>query len=154
LSRNKFLKGREMIRYLVVLVVAVFATGWAGDVKKVDLNVNGMHCDQCADKVKSALKKVQDVQDVQVSMEKGTAQISLAPNSSTKTEVLAKAVADAGYGASYEEGTETKTLVATKVHHEDKDCDEKVGTKVDCAKDGKSDCCGEKATKTKVIKKK
>lgn len=143
-----------MVRYLAVLVLAAFATGWAGDVKNVDLNVTGMHCDGCATKIKSALKKVQDVQDVQVNVEKGTAQISLVSNSTTGTEVLAKAVADAGFGASYMDGNETKTLVAVKAHHGDMDCDEKGEAKIDCAKEGKSGCCEEKATKMKTMKKK
>ncbi len=143
-----------MIRYLAVFVVVAFATGWAGDGKKVDLTVSDMHCDHCADKVKSALKKFQDVRDVQVSTKKGTARVFLVSTSVINTEVLAKAIADAGYGASYIEGAETKTLAATKGAHADGDCDKEGMSKMDCAKEGKMGCCEEKTSKTKALKKK
>lgn len=141
------------MRYAVVLVVVAFATAWAGDLKKVDLTIDGMHCENCSGKVKSALQKIKDVKDVQVSLKKGTAKVSLASTSATSVEMLAKAVSEAGYTASYKEGGETKTLAAIKTEHDDKDCDGKDGTKVDCAKDGKTGCCMEKGTKAKTMKK-
>lgn len=143
-----------MMRYLVVLAISAVAFAWGGDLKKVDLTVTGMHCDNCTDRVKSALGKVQDVHSVEVDLKKGTAQVELVSGSSTTPHMLAEAVADAGYGATYNEGSETKTVKATTAHVEDKDCMQKDGSKVDCPKGAKGDCCTGKAAKAKVIKKK
>jgi copper chaperone CopZ len=142
-----------MMRYVVALLIAAFAIAWAGDVRKVDLTVTGMHCDRCVEKVKSALQKVTDVKDVAVSLKRGSAKVMLASTSATSSEMLAKAIADAGYSASYKEGKELRTLAAT---NKDMDCDEKDGdhAKMDCAKDEKSDCCAGMGAKTKVTKKK
>ena len=141
------------MRYAVVLLLAALTTAWAGDVKKVDLTVKGMHCEDCSGKVKSALQKVKDVKDVEVNLKKGMAQVSLEATSDVNAEVLAKAVADAGFTASYKDGKETKTLTTAKAMHEDKDCDDMAGEKEDCKKDGKSGCCMDKGAKTKSMKK-
>ena len=141
------------MRYAVVLLLAALTTAWAGDVKKVDLTVKGMHCEDCSGKVKSALQKVKDVKDVEVNLKKGMAHVSLEANTDVNAEVLAKAVADAGFTASYKDGKETKTLTAAKTMHGDKDCDDMAGDKEDCKKKGKSGCCMDKGAKTKSMKK-
>ena len=133
--------------------MVALTTAWAGDVRKVDLTVKGMHCEDCSGKVKSALQKVKDVKDVEVSLKKGIAKVSLEANSEVNTEVLAKAVADAGFTATYIDGKETKTLTAAKAMHEGKDCDDMAGNNEDCKKEGKSGCCMDKGTKTKTMKK-
>jgi copper chaperone CopZ len=144
-----------MMRYVVALLIAGLATAWAVDVKKVDLTVKGMHCEDCSGKVKSALQKIKDVKDVEVSLKEGTAQVSLDAGSDVSAEVLAKAVADAGFTSSYKDGNETKTLTASKTALKDKDCSGKDGDlKADCAKEGKSGCCMEKSSKAKTMKKK
>ena len=142
------------MRYLAVVVVAVVAIAWGGDLKKVDLAVTGMHCNHCTDRVKEALTKVQDVKNVQVDLKKEIAEVELASSSSTTPTMLASAVADAGYGASYKDGDEMRTVEATKAHVEDKECMQKEGGTMDCAKDAKADCCKGKSAKAKVIKKK
>ena len=142
-----------MTRYAVVFLLVAIATAWAGDVRKVDLTVDGMHCKNCTDKVKSALQKVKDVKDVSVSLKEGTAQVSLEASSDVNAEVLAKAVADEGYTASYKDQDETKTIKAVQDKHSDKDCPEMTGDKKgDCSKDAKSDCCKEKSAKGKTTK--
>ena len=141
-----------MIRYALVLLLAAFTMAWAGDVKKVDLTVKGMHCESCSDKVKSALEKVKDVQGVEVSLKKGSANVSLASSSATTTEVLAKAVAEVGFTASYKDGKETKTVAAATMSHKEDDCDEMVeGKKSDRKKDG-AGCCEKMGTKKKETK--
>ncbi len=147
------LKGFEMMRYLVVLAITAVAFASGGDLKKVDLTVTGMHCNNCTDRVKSALTKVQDVQGVEVDLKEGTAEVELVSSSSTTPHMLAEAIADAGYGVTYNDGNETKTVEATKAHTEDKDC-VKDGSKMDCPKGAKADCCTGKSAKAKVIKKK
>lgn len=141
-----------MMRYVVVLLLAAFTTVWAGEVKKVDLTVKGMHCEDCSGKVKSALQEVKDVKDVEVNLKKGMAHVSFEAASSVNAEVLAKAIADAGFTASYKDGKETKTLTA-KTMHDNKDCDDMAGENEDCKKDGKSGCCMDKGAKAKTMKK-
>lgn len=140
-----------MMKYAVAFLVVVFTTAWAGDLKKVDLNVKGMHCENCTDRVKSAVKKVKDVRDVEVNLEDGIARVSLEEGTATTTAGLAKAIADVGFAASYDDNGETRTVDAVKTKHHDEDCDkEMVGDmKGDCMKEGKSDCCKGKTMKMK-----
>jgi len=142
-----------MMRYVAVLLMASCAVAWAGDVKNIDLTVSGMHCGRCADKVKAALKKVADVKDVAVNLKKGSAKITLASTSATSTEMLAKAVADAGYSTSYKDGKEVKTMAATSkdAEFEQKDGDH---ANMDCTDEATSGCCMGKAEKAKEIKRK
>lgn len=143
------------MRVALVLLVLACATALAGDVKKVDIAVKGMHCDDCSGKVKSALQKVKGVEDVEVSLKEGTAQVSFESSSAVNSEVLAKAVADAGFTASYKDGDDTKTLTAAKSSQKDDDCEMKDGDKKkDCMKEGMSGCCEGKSAKTKSMKKK
>jgi copper chaperone CopZ len=143
------------MRVALVLFVLAWSTALAGDVKKVDIAVKGMHCDDCTGKVKSALQKVNGVRDVEVNLTKGTALVSLESNSSVNSEALAKAVADVGFTASYKEGDQTKTLTAAKSNHEEDDCEVKAGDKKEgCMEEGMSGCCEGKSTKTKTVKKK
>jgi copper chaperone CopZ len=154
-STGKNLNERDfqMVRQLVVMLIVVSAVAWGGDVKNVDLTIEGMHCPRCVEKVKSALLKISDVKEVAVDLKKGSAKIALASSSSTSTEVLAKAVADAGYSASYKVGDETKSLTAASKSDE---CETKDGhhAKMDCTDDAKSGCCMEKGMKTKEVKRK
>ncbi len=137
----------------MVCLFLAFATAWAGDVKKIDLTVDGMHCKGCTDRVKSALEKVKDVKEVNVSLKEGSAQVSLEATSDVNAEVLAKAVADEGYTASYKDGDETKTIKATDEMVSDKDCPKMTDAKMkDCPEHAKSDCCMGKSTKTKSTK--
>ena len=142
------------MRYLVVLAITAVAFASGGDLKKVDLTVTGMHCSNCTDRVKSALTKVQDVQGVEVDLKKGTAKVELVSGSSTTPHMLAEAIADAGYSAIYNDGSEPKTVEATVGHMQDKDCVQKDDSKMDCPKGAKGDCCMGKSAKAKVIKKK
>lgn len=146
-------KESPMTRYAVLFLLLGFAAALAGDVRKVDLTVDGMHCKVCTDKVKSALQKVKDVKDVSVSLKEGTAQVSLEAASEINAEALAKAVSDAGYTASYKDGEQTKTVKAVEDKPADKDCPQMMGDKKgDCAKGMKSDCCMDKSTKSKTTK--
>lgn len=59
------------------------------------LNVEGMSCMHCVKKVETALKEVKGVKSVNVSLENKTAELTLKED--IDTEVLKKAVEDAGY---------------------------------------------------------
>jgi copper chaperone CopZ len=141
-----------MMKYAAVALVAVFTTAWAGDLKKVDLKVEGMHCGNCTERVKSAIEKVKNVKDVEVSLEGGIASVSLEEGSATTPAILAKAIAGVGFAASYDEQGETKTVSAVEVDHHDEDCDEEMaeGYHSDSKGGVKKECCKSKATKTEV----
>ena len=62
-----------------------------------ELVINGMTCDSCAAHVRQALEKVPGVRSAQVSYPKGTARLTLAPD--TPVAALVAAVAAAGYRA-------------------------------------------------------
>ena len=59
------------------------------------LNVEGMSCIHCVKKVETALKDVKGVKSVNVSLENKTAEVTLKED--VDTEVLKKAIEDAGY---------------------------------------------------------
>jgi mercuric reductase len=62
-----------------------------------ELVISGMTCDSCATHVRQALEKVPGVRSAQVSYPKGTAKLTLAPE--TPVAALMSAVAAAGYRA-------------------------------------------------------
>lgn len=66
--------------------------------KTVKLNVEGMHCEGCVSRVKSALGEVSGVDEVAVFLDRNEAQVTA--DESASVESLVRAVEDAGYSAS------------------------------------------------------
>lgn len=66
--------------------------------KTVKLSVDGMHCEGCVSRVKSALDEVPGVTDVEVSLDRNEAEVTA--DDSTSEESFVKAVEEAGYSAS------------------------------------------------------
>lgn len=66
--------------------------------KTVKLSVDGMHCEGCVSRVKSALDEVPGVTDVEVSLDRNEAEVTA--DVSTSEESFVKAVEEAGYSAS------------------------------------------------------
>jgi len=66
--------------------------------KTVKLSVDGMHCEGCVSRVKSALDEVSGVTDVEVSLDRNEAEVTA--DDSASEESFVKAVEDAGYSAS------------------------------------------------------
>jgi copper chaperone CopZ len=149
-----------MYRFAVVLLIIVVAFGFtsAQTTKTVKLAVTGMKCENCVTKVDKALRGVEGVKDVKVSLEKKSAEVVLA-SADVKSEVLLKAVAEAGFGVS----TGKMKMAAKKAEKESCDMDKmnketkmkkEGGPKEDCCKDAKKDeaakkedCCKDKETK-------
>jgi Cu+-exporting ATPase len=63
--------------------------------KKIKLNIDGMHCASCANNIEKSVKKVAGVKECNVSLmlKKGTVECE----DNVDTEELKKAVARAGY---------------------------------------------------------
>jgi copper chaperone CopZ len=145
-----------MYRFAVVLLIVVVAFGFTSaqttKTKTVTLAVSGMKCENCVTKVDKALRGVEGVKDVKVSLEKKSADVVLA-STSVKSEVLLKAVAEAGFGAS------AGTLKMTAKKDMKESCEMGKEGKKDCAATGdcskdekkdeakKEDCCKDKETK-------
>ena len=88
------------MKKLIVLFTLIFAfTAFAAE-KMVKLNVAGMTCNGCVTKVEKSLKAVEGVSDAKVSLDEKSATITLASNSKTTTDVLVKAITEAGFTAS------------------------------------------------------
>jgi Au+-exporting ATPase len=129
-----------MKRTLIVALALVFSLGLASDDKKsqsVKLYLAGLECNNCVKKVETALKKVDGVSTVSVSLKKMTADIKLASTGSVKTDLLIKAVSDAGFGAATTKTAASKLTVKHK-EGEDEDCE------------GEDDCCATKDGKKKA----
>ncbi|MBI4482785.1 MAG: heavy-metal-associated domain-containing protein [Acidobacteria bacterium] len=81
---------------------------WAGEKEgKTCLNVKGMTCGHCVDRVKTALEKVEGVKTADVQLKEGHADVRTIKQ--VKFESLAKAVHEAGFEAS-----STETCVEKK----------------------------------------
>ncbi|MFP3947846.1 MAG: heavy-metal-associated domain-containing protein [Longimicrobiales bacterium] len=65
--------------------------------KTVKLNVEGMHCEGCVSRVKSALGEVSGVDTVAVFLDRKEAQVTT--DASASVDSLIQAVEDAGYSA-------------------------------------------------------
>lgn len=67
--------------------------------EKVTLNVHGMSCQGCVGSVMRALKATPGVQDVNVTLQPGRAEVSYDP-ARTDVAALRSAIEDAGYAVS------------------------------------------------------
>ncbi len=123
---------RFIVVFVVIMIVVGVASAQGSKSPTVSLAVSGMKCEDCAAKVDKALRGVDGVKDVTVNLKNQTAQIVLA-SASVKSDVLIKAVKDAGFQAKVGKGS-----AATKKA----DC---CCSGSDCKKDSvaakKSGCC-------------
>ena len=158
-----------MHRFIVVLVIVMVVVGFANaqstNAKTLTLAVAGMKCDNCVTKVDKALRGVEGVKDVNVSLKNNSAKVVLASNS-VKPEALLDAISDAGFGASAGKLKVTAKKDAKESCSMDKDEKmKKEGTSKEgdcCSRDGKkdeasakkdADCCKD-AKKTEKTEKK
>ena len=111
------------MKYLVVFLTLCFTLiTFASDKNKtITLNVGGMHCQNCADKVEGALHKVKGVKEAKVELEKKKAIIVLA--SAVTTTSLIDAVSSAGFTASEGE-LPAKSEMKKKSKIAGEDCEE------------------------------
>jgi copper chaperone CopZ len=115
----------------MVLLVGLVAVGVlvAAAEKSVKIEVSAMHCDKCVAKVEKALKGIDGVKDVSVSLKKKTAEVVLTENSTVATEQLLQAIADAGFSAK-----SGKIAVDAKKGDKKEECKMKEG----CYEEGKN----------------
>jgi periplasmic mercuric ion binding protein len=81
---------------LLIAVVALPFTLFAGNLETVALDVKNMICALCPITVKKALEKVPGVTSAEVDFDKKTARVTFDPDKTSPT-ALTKATSDAGY---------------------------------------------------------
>ena len=81
---------------LIVCVVAIPWTLFAGNLETVVLDVKNMTCAVCPITVKKALQKMPGVTTAEVDLDKKTARVTFNPEK-TGPAALTKATSDAGY---------------------------------------------------------
>lgn len=99
-----------MKRYVALFAVIVLATlvAFAGDEPKHStINVRGMTCGGCVSIVKNAVSKLEGVQQVDVSLEKGVAEITYLPDKLSPNDLLA-AIDRMGFSVSLPEPTQSE----------------------------------------------
>jgi copper chaperone CopZ len=155
---------RFAVVLLIILVAFGFTSAQTAKTKTMTLAVSGMKCDNCVTKVDKALRDVEGVKDVNVSLKNNSAKVVFA-STTVKPEMLLSAISDAGFGASA-----GKLKVAAKKDGKEscsKDKDGKMkmeGASKDgacCSKDGKKDeaakeqgdCCKDPKKTEKTEKK-
>lgn len=120
-----------MKRSLLFLLIISVSYLFAGDLKKETISVDGMTCNACVEKVSSALKAVDGVKSVDVSLEKAQAVVEY---DGEDTKVLSAAIVNAGFNTG-----------AVKVMDADH-CNTAEGKSACCSGNGK---CADKKMKTK-----
>lgn len=95
-----------------------------------ELKVNGMTCGSCVASVTKALKRVPDVQDVDVDLRSGIARIS-GEHTAHQVPAFVAALGEAGYGVGDAAG-------ATPAHQHPAGCGAGAGP----AAKGRGGCCG------------
>ena len=94
-----------MKKYVVFLALILLAIqlAFAGDeTQKCTLNVKGMTCGGCVSRVRNAVSKLEGVSSVDVSLEKGLAEVTFASDKLT-TDDLVAAIEKTGFSASLAE---------------------------------------------------
>ena len=110
---------KQMIFFFtLVFSLSLFASDKA---KTVSLNISGMSCEHCASKVEKALKHVNGVKEAKVNLKNNKATVTVA-SAAASTELLIKAVSDAGFDAS--EGTSAPKTEMKKHSKSDGTCDD------------------------------
>jgi len=134
-----------MKRFAVVLIIILVAVGFTSaqttKAKTVTLAVSGMKCENCVTKVDKALRGVEGVKDVNVSLKNNSAKVVLT-STSVKPEMLLSAISDAGFGASagkLKVTAKKDTKESCSMDKDGKMKKEGASKEGDCCKDGKKD---------------
>ena len=117
---------------IVVLVLVGMLILSAGDkVESAVIKVDGMSCDNCADKIEGALSALEGVKSVSVSLDDKAAKVNFV-SSVTDVAHLEKAIAKLGYDAG---STKADAAHSDEAEHG-----------AACEDKGGADCCGGKST--------
>ncbi|MDZ7370929.1 MAG: cation transporter [candidate division KSB1 bacterium] len=97
---------KKSLDILLISLSVLGASAFAAE-KKVEIAIDGMTCNNCVQKVQSALQKVEGVKSAEVSLEKRNAIVTY-DDSKTNENTLKQAVNDAGFKAKETKAPEAK----------------------------------------------
>ncbi|HPG41731.1 MAG TPA: heavy-metal-associated domain-containing protein [bacterium] len=134
--------------FSILIALALTVSLYAGDCKTagstaVNMKISGMTCDNCVQKVKTSLEKVDGVTGVDVTLTGNTAAVTFDPNK-TSTEKLQAAVQATGFKVEATPANTATTCCEGKCASCTTDC--KCTTECKCA-EGCTCCAAQKATK-------
>ena len=89
---------KAVYSFAFILVLVFSITAFAGEKKTVDINIEGMTCNGCVQKVESTLKKVEGVSETSVKLASNSATVTYDVEK-TNEEKLTKAVNSTGFKA-------------------------------------------------------
>jgi copper chaperone CopZ len=90
------------LKSVLALIVLSVTPALASADTAITTQIHGMHCGSCVRTLTSALKKLPEVEKVEVKIvdakkEQGMAKVTLKEGSKTDAAAIAKAISDAGY---------------------------------------------------------
>lgn len=97
----------------------------------IELKISDMTCGSCAASVAKALKRIPGVEDVQVDLPRGTAQVS-GQDVAQQIPALVAALSEAGYAASASSPAQPETAAQSSSCHSDMPADSRSGSGCCC----------------------
>lgn len=82
---------------MFTVLCSLFTPPAYAEEKSYRINVEGMHCNMCVYRVTNSLKKLKQVKDVEVNLDKGTVVVTLNDGEDIGKEALEEAINDSGY---------------------------------------------------------
>jgi len=86
-----------MGRLIFVFIVLIMSNFALADGKKMKVKIDGMTCPSCAASIEVQFNKLNEISNVDISITKGTATITLKDGKTVSEEVIKDAVKKAGY---------------------------------------------------------
>ena len=78
----------------LVLYIALSSSAHA---ETIDINVNGLVCEFCAQGIEAKFKKVPDVDQIRVDLDNGLVHLHTTPNATLTDDAIQKIITEAGY---------------------------------------------------------
>lgn len=83
--------------FLTILALLVTAPAFANHQQAIDIKVNGMVCDFCAQSVWKVFDDYEQVEDVKIDLDSGLVTVLLKPDQALDDDALNKGIDYAGY---------------------------------------------------------
>lgn len=84
-------------RAILFILMAICSITTYGQIKEVQIGVNGLTCSQCTRSVEMSIRKLPFVQEVEMNLEHTNGKISFKPDAKVDIEQIAQAVYNAGF---------------------------------------------------------
>lgn len=91
------MRKRMMMLSVAVALMGIAPAVQAAQSQVIDVGVNGMVCDFCAQSLKKMFGKQQNVEKVDISLETKKIVVTLKPDADLSDDVVKKLITDSGY---------------------------------------------------------